>query len=203
MLDRVEQGKVASCPGTFILLVGPSGSGKDSLLSYARQKLAHDPRILFVRRCITRKAGDPSEDHESMSIIDFQKADMQGRFVISWGAHGLYYGLPVSMLDHLNSGGVAIANGSRKTIPQLRERFSNFLVVNLTVKPEILAKRLANRGRESAAEIERRLARTAELDANSLFGAETIHLDNSGALSSAGDEIVELLCKFAQAGADA
>nr|WP_321463478.1 phosphonate metabolism protein/1,5-bisphosphokinase (PRPP-forming) PhnN [uncultured Cohaesibacter sp.] len=194
-----EQAGVAM--GTFILLVGPSGSGKDSLLAYAREQLAQDRRILFVRRCITREAGDPSEDHLSMSVTDFQRAEMQGQFVISWGAHGLYYGLPASMLDHLQGGGVAIANGSRKTIPLLKERFARLKVINLTVEPEILARRLAKRGRESAEEIELRLARTREISSDGLFGEDTIHLDNSGDLSRAGAALVALLRSCADEGA--
>lgn len=185
--------------GTLVLLVGPSGSGKDSLLAYARAKLRDDPAILFVRRCITRKDGDPNEDHESMGIEEFQRAEQQGRFVISWGAHGLYYGLPATLLDHLANGGVAIANGSRKSIPLLKEQFPRLRVVNLTVAPDILAKRLAQRGRESADEIKRRLARTAELSNDPLFGEETTHLDNSGPLDIAGDAFVALIKRFAKA----
>ena len=191
--ERPARPTVADLPGTFILLVGPSGSGKDSLLDYAKNQLVGDERILFVRRCITRKDGDPNEDHQSMSIVDFQKAEMQGRFVISWGAHGLYYGLPVEILDHLAKGGVAIANGSRKTIPNLKQSFANLLVVNLVVDPEILAQRLARRGRESALEIKDRLARTAAIAQETLFGEETIHLDNSGALDVAGNRLVSIL----------
>ncbi|WP_245418210.1 phosphonate metabolism protein/1,5-bisphosphokinase (PRPP-forming) PhnN [Cohaesibacter haloalkalitolerans] len=203
MLEAADMGresrqeKAVCMNGRFILLVGPSGAGKDSLLDYAKARLKDDPRILFVRRCITRQQGDPSEDHESMSIVDFQKAEMQGRFVISWGAHGLYYGLPVSMLDHLAKGGVAIANGSRKTIPQLKPRFPDLMVVNLTVEADILARRLAQRGRESAQEIEKRLQRTKALAGDDLFGEETVHLDNSGSLSVAGEALVDLLRQWA------
>nr|WP_321526001.1 phosphonate metabolism protein/1,5-bisphosphokinase (PRPP-forming) PhnN [uncultured Cohaesibacter sp.] len=192
-----RQEKAVCTKGRFILLVGPSGSGKDSLLDYAKARLKDDPRILFVRRCITRQPGDPTEDHESMSIVDFQKAEMQGRFVISWGAHGLYYGLPVSLLDHLAKGGVAIANGSRKTIPLLKSRFPDLMVVNLTVETDILARRLVGRGRESAEEIEKRLQRTKALADDDLFGEETLHLDNSGSLSVAGEALVDLLQQWA------
>ena len=37
-------------------LVGASGSGKDSLLGYARGKLAGAPDVLFAHRYITRPA---------------------------------------------------------------------------------------------------------------------------------------------------
>ncbi|WP_316859789.1 phosphonate metabolism protein/1,5-bisphosphokinase (PRPP-forming) PhnN [uncultured Cohaesibacter sp.] len=193
MYDRSQEKQKQGGLGPLILMVGPSGSGKDSLLDYARECLKDDPRVLFVRRCITREKDDPNEDHQSMSLAAFQKAEMAGDFVISWGAHGLRYGLPVSMLDHLEKGGVAIANGSRKTIPVLKDRFSNFKVINLTVEPHILASRLASRGRETAEEIEKRLARTKSLAREELFGDETVHLDNSGELATAGKALVELI----------
>lgn len=193
MIDRSKEELQKGGFGTLVLLVGPSGSGKDSLLDWARSALATDARILFVRRCITREAGDPTEDHVALSVAAFQKAEMDGEFVISWGAHGLYYGLPASLLDHLETGGVAIANGSRKTIPILKEQFPRLEVINLTVEPEILAQRLAGRGRETEAEIKERLERTRKLQGEDLFDENTINLDNSSELSVAGDKLVTLL----------
>ncbi|PLW76902.1 phosphonate metabolism protein/1,5-bisphosphokinase (PRPP-forming) PhnN [Cohaesibacter celericrescens] len=183
--------------GTLVLLVGPSGSGKDSVLDWARLRLADDKRILFVRRCITRDNADSSEDHDSMTIPEFQKAEMQGDFILSWNAHGLYYGLPVTLLEHLKTGGVAIANGSRKTLPLLREQFPHFEVINLTVEPEILAARLAKRGRESAEEIKQRLARTQTLQGEDLFDVKTHHIDNSSDLALAGQAFVDLVLSWA------
>ena len=197
-MARSKQQLAKAGYGTLVLLVGPSGSGKDSVLNWARAALEGDPRVLFVRRSITRDNGDPSEDHDSLSLAAFQKAEMLGQFVISWGAHGLHYGLPASLLEHLETGGVVIANGSRKTIPVLRQQFPHFLVVNLTVKPEILAKRLANRGRESAEEIQKRLARSQKLQGEELFDDQTIHLDNSGDLATAGQSLLDLLLDCAR-----
>jgi len=42
----------------LVLVVGPSGAGKDSLLKAAREEFRGDPRIGFARRVITRPA-DP------------------------------------------------------------------------------------------------------------------------------------------------
>ena len=179
--------------GTLVLLVGPSGSGKDSILDWAREELKDDPRILFVRRCITRQAGDPNEDHIFMTEADFEAAEEDGAFMLSWHAHGLHYGLPIGLLDHMRRGGVAIANGSRKTIPQLRERFANLVVVALTVRPDILAERLAKRGRETAEEIEQRLGRTKALEAEDLMDDRIVTLDNSGELSTAGADFVAMI----------
>ncbi len=198
MNDLSKQDNWAEGYGTLVLLVGPSGSGKDSVLGFAKEALREDPRILFVRRCITRANGDPSEDHDSMSVAAFQKAERDGEFVMSWGAHGLFYGLPASLLSHLETGGVAIANGSRKTIPLLRDQFPNFKVINLTVEPDILAERLTARGREDADEIIQRIERTKKLEGEDLFDEETIHLDNSGALEIAGTACVEMLRQWVE-----
>lgn len=198
MNDLSNQDNRAEGYGTLVLLVGPSGSGKDSVLDFAKEALKEDPRILFVRRCITRANGDPSEDHNSMSVTAFQKAERDGAFVISWGAHGLFYGLPASLLAHLETGGVAIANGSRKTIPLLRDQFPNFQVINLTVEPDILAERLTARGREDADEIIQRIERTKKLEEEDLFDEDTVHLDNSGAIEIAGNAFVALLRQWAE-----
>jgi ribose 1,5-bisphosphokinase len=40
----------------LIVLVGPSGAGKNSLMAYAREQFDADPTVLFVRRAITRRA---------------------------------------------------------------------------------------------------------------------------------------------------
>ncbi len=43
----------------LIVVVGPSGAGKDTLMSYAARRLAHCPDLTFVRRVITRDEGVP------------------------------------------------------------------------------------------------------------------------------------------------
>ena len=157
----------ARMPGTLILVVGPSGAGKDTLINGARDLLAQDQGFAFIRRCITRPAGAGGEDHEALHERDFAARRISGEFALSWHANGFGYGLPRAAIDAaLSRGACAIANASRGATDEARQVFSRIRVVLVTASPAILARRLAGRGRESVAEIEARLARGGAFDAS-------------------------------------
>ncbi|MEI5666855.1 phosphonate metabolism protein/1,5-bisphosphokinase (PRPP-forming) PhnN [Bosea sp. CCNWLW174] len=149
-------------PGTFFLVVGPSGAGKDSLIDGARALLEPTGRYVFARRVVTRPAGSPGEDHEAATDEAFDAREAEGDFLITWGAHGLRYGLPAELKRLVEAGRNVIANGSRATIAALAARLPRFVVVEVTAPPEVLAARIAGRGRESGEAIEKRLSRTVE-----------------------------------------
>ncbi len=148
--------------GTFFLVVGPSGAGKDSLIDGARTLLEPTGRYVFARRVVTRPAGSPGEDHEAATDEAFDAREAKGDFLITWGAHGLRYGLPAELKRLVEAGRNVIANGSRATIAALAPRLPRFVVVEVTAPPEVLAARIAGRGRESGEAIEKRLSRTVE-----------------------------------------
>jgi thymidine phosphorylase len=145
--------------GTLFFVVGPSGSGKDSLIDGARTVLEPTDRYVFARRVVTRPAGSPGEDHESATEEDFARSVVLGNFLISWNAHGLHYGLPASLMVALEHGQNVIANGSRAVIAELVERVPRLVVVEVVAPPELLAARIAGRGRETGAAIDGRVAR--------------------------------------------
>ncbi|HHZ09439.1 MAG TPA: phosphonate metabolism protein/1,5-bisphosphokinase (PRPP-forming) PhnN [Rhizobiales bacterium] len=176
--------------GVFVAVVGPSGAGKDSLITYARARLDGEGAIEFVRRVVTRPSDAAAEDHESLSEDDFAAAEARGAFAISWGAHGLRYGLPASVDRGVEAGHVVVANVSRAAIPALTGRYASVVVVEVVAAPEVLAARIAGRARESAGDAAARLARRATIDAG---GATVVTLDNTGALEVAGERFVDLL----------
>ncbi len=173
--------------GAFVAVVGPSGAGKDTLLNYARRKLAEDDGIFFVQRVITRPSDGATEDHVPATEAEFDAARQGGRFAFLWEAHGLKYGLPIEIDQRIRAGETAVCNGSRAALSRLQARYAHFVAINITARREVLASRLAERGRESHEDIMRRLERSAALD-RSLYNA--LEIDNSGAIEVGGAALV-------------
>lgn len=191
--DRREQFPIEG--GTFVAVVGPSGAGKDSVMAYARERLASEAGIHFVRRIITRPCDPSLEDHDTMSPAAFASAQAAGAFALSWSSHGLSYGIPAAIDGLVGSGGVAIANLSRAALPDLRSRYTRAVVAEITATPEVLARRLALRGRETAEEIAARLSRKVADDRRPAEDRRVSRhvIDNSGALAEAGERFVALV----------
>ena len=178
--------------GTLIYLMGPSGSGKDSLIEAAREPL----RALnceVMRRVITRSAESVGEDAIGVTPQEFERRQRAGDFSLAWQANGLSYGIPVEMDQLLKAGKHVLVNGSRANLRQALEGYSTLVPVLLTVRDDVLRERLLRRGRETLEQIDARLAR------NALFKERrstdmTVHLiDNSGDLADAVGHLLDLV----------
>lgn len=145
--------------GTFFLVVGASGVGKDTLIDGARRALAGDEHFLFAQRTITRPAAPGGEAHRAVTAEAFARERDAGRFLVCWRAHDLDYGLPIEVTRELANGRHVIANGSRAAIADAAARVARLVVIEITAPPEFVARRLAGRRRDSAAEIAERLSR--------------------------------------------
>ena len=145
--------------GTMFYVVGASGVGKDSLIDTLRHRLPAG-RFVFARRIITRPADSGGEAHEACTEEQFIARDARGEFLLSWQAHGLRYGLAATLLQELEAGRHVIANGSRGMAAALATRVARLVVIEIDAPAELIAKRLAARGRETDADIAQRLARS-------------------------------------------
>lgn len=148
-------------PGRLVLVVGPSGAGKDTLLGLAKAVCADDRNIVFPRRLITREAS-ASEDNEEVSAEAFERAVADGDYAMHWQAHGHRYALAQTIDDEIRAGRTVIANVSRTVISAARRYYANVVVVSITAPPDVLAARLAMRARASDGRLEQRLARTVD-----------------------------------------
>lgn len=166
--------------GPVIAVVGPSGVGKDSLMSGLA---VADPRLRSMRRVITRAPEAGGEDYQPVSEAEFAALLRADVFALHWQAHGLHYGIPRD-IEKLRMGASGVlVNLSRAVLLQAQEVFYDFRVISVTARPEVLAARLAARGREDASEVERRLARASLALPSGL--QQFYEVDNSGALGAA------------------
>ena len=146
----------------LFLVVGPSGAGKDTLMAAASNLLSGEKRVRFVRRVVTRAANPDGEQHEPVTESEFARREAAGGFALSWRAHGLRYGIPADITLDLQAGRVVVANVSRAVVADAATRF-DIRVLEVTASADILARRLAARGREDAVDVARRLSRAIEL----------------------------------------
>jgi len=148
-------------PGRLVLVVGPSGAGKDTLLRLARAACVEDHDIVFPRRIVTRESST-DEDNMAMSPDEFRGAREHGDFAVHWEAHGHSYALPQGINDDIRAGRAVVANVSRTVIGALRQAYANVVVVAITAPPDVLAQRLAARARHSDGNIADRLTRSVD-----------------------------------------
>ncbi|MEM7124493.1 MAG: phosphonate metabolism protein/1,5-bisphosphokinase (PRPP-forming) PhnN [Pseudomonadota bacterium] len=165
-------------PGVLILVVGPSGVGKDTLLDGARQTLDR-ARFVFPRRVITRAEDAGGEDHQGTTPEAFARQRADGAFALSWPAHGHDYGVPASIVDDLTAGHHVVVNVSRGVIDDARQRFPRVGVVSISAPRDALKSRLEERGRETREDVESRLDRAAAV---TVAGDDVIDVVNDGSV---------------------
>jgi ribose 1,5-bisphosphokinase len=182
--------------GRLVLVVGPSGAGKDSVLRYAMAHFAGDARFMFPRRCVTRAVDVAAEDHDSLDEQAFDELAGRGAFALMWEAHGHKYGVRNEINAELQRGCIVAVNVSRTIIAEIASRYQNAVVIEITADPSVREARLAARGREAAADIKQRTRREVVTPAHSL---QHHVIRNDGNISDAGDEFCNLLAGLTHA----
>jgi ribose 1,5-bisphosphokinase len=180
----------AAMTARLIYVVGASGSGKDSLMSYARSRLANESQVVFAHRYITRSADAGGENHVALTQEEFDSRRRAGLMAMHWESHGHAYGLGIEVNQWLAKGITVVVNGSREYLETAAQRYPELVPVWVEVSPEVLRARLQARGREGAEEIEKRLARAPK---NQVLGRRGELIRNDGELRLAGDTLVNLI----------
>lgn len=175
-------------PGRFILVVGPSGAGKDTLIGLARAACAGDRNVVFPRRVVTREAS-AFEQNEQISLDAFRQARTRGDFAVYWEAHAHCYALPRTIDDDIRAGRTVVANVSRTVVDAIRRGYADVTVVSITAPPDVLAERLAARARSSDGQIEHRLSRAVD----GLTTAPDVTIVNIGGVEDHARELVQVI----------
>lgn len=179
--------------GTLFYIIGASGVGKDALITEAMRLLQGARRYVQARRAITRPAGS-GEDHEPVDDVEFDARLAKGAFLHTWAAHGLRYGLPLSIVDDLHVGRNVIANGSRANVPAISDDVGRLVILEITAPREMLRDRILSRGRETSEEIEKRLTRTVPSLPDNL---EVVHVVNDSTIEEGAERLISALEHYA------
>lgn len=145
--------------GFALIVSGPSGSGKDTIL---RTLFEQHPEIRFSISTVTRpRRGDPKEDEKYtfVSRDRFERMIENGELLEYNEYLENYYGTPKKPIDDaIKNGDVIIleidVNGAanvRKNMPQIKSVFI------MPPSMEVLEDRLSGRGTEAADTVKKRL----------------------------------------------
>lgn len=172
-------------PGRLVLVIGPSGVGKDTLINLARDKCRDNPSVVFPSRTVTRESSQ-HEENRAVTPDEFLREGASGAFVATWQAHGHSYGIARELDQELIAGRTAVLNVSRGVVDALRMRYANVAVVKIFAPSDVVAARLAARGRSSDGDLAARIAREhtiADVKAD-------VIIENAGAADAAAAQLL-------------
>ena len=194
-----KQNKMIQRSGNIIVISGPSGVGKSTLVKRARQAL---PELEFSISCTTRspRQGEADgKDYFFISETEFEKRVAQGDFIEYAGVFAHRYGtLKSEVLSRIARGADVILDIDVQGAKQIRQAAENdpeiaravqFIMI---VPPdmETLAARLAGRNSESPESLKLRLNGAAqELACFRIYD----YLVVNDELERAGEELTALL----------
>lgn len=173
-------------------VIGPSGSGKDSIISGLEKRLDPESGLRVADRYITRPCDAGDENHIALTEEEFDLQLSTGFFSMNWEANGFKYGIAQELDASLQAGLSSLVNGSREYLPKALEKYGDTLLpVLITVDEGRLEQRLLERGRESAEQIDARLMRNNDM--NESLNSTCQFIDNSADLESAIAQLERLI----------
>ena len=131
--------------GRLVLVVGPSGAGKDTLIAHAARVLAGEG-VTVARRIVTRPA-TRDEAHDTLDPVAFADASARGAFAVHWTAHNLAYALPAGIDRQLARGETVLCNVSRSVVADMRARYPRTFVIYVDASLATRQARIAGRQR--------------------------------------------------------
>ena len=189
---------MASTEGVPLLVVvsGPSGVGKDTLLERLAQ-LNGDVKMQFVVTATTRKPREGERDgvnHHFMDRTAFERMIERGELLEYANVYGNYYGVPKSQVrDALREGRHVLLRVDVQGAERLRTVAPEAVFVFvLPPSLETLEARLHARGKDSPESIKTRLAAArTEIEQSDRFDYRIVNGD--GAIDDSVKELVDII----------
>lgn len=155
----VDLASVSGSVGQLVILSGPSGVGKDTVIEAWRKVNPRVERVVAFTTRPPRPGESNGVDYHFVSEERFMAMAQAGEFLEHKEVHGRRYATPRAGVDRLlGAGKIAIlkidVQGALAVMDLLPETVSIFL---LPPSPEELERRIRGRGSESPADVQRRL----------------------------------------------
>ncbi len=184
----------------FIVISGPSGVGKGTLIKMLQDKYKElDKKIYLSISCTTRDPREGEQEGISYYFItkeEFLKRLENGDFLEynKYEATGQYYGTPKSKaLEYLAKGYDVILEIDVNGYKQVKENFKDCIGVFITAPSlDNLRSRLINRGTETLDVIEQRIERAKEeLKFIDLY--DRVIVNREGEVDAAFNELYDII----------
>lgn len=175
--------------GWLILVAGPSGAGKDSVMAGALERLTGQFPVVLAQRVITRAPEPDGERNFEVSAAAFAQMKAEGEFLLDWEAHGLSYAIPRSIVSRLEAGTTVLANVSRTRIVAGLTSYARTAAVLIHASDAVRAERLSSRGREAQPDQKARLSRSVDD-----FPVD-MKIDNDGAIEDSIQTLSDFIAR--------
>ena len=145
--------------GKLVILSGPSGVGKDTVIDKWRERNPLVRRVVAYTTRAPRPGETPGVDYHYLDVEHFKRLASQGFFLEYKTVHDNFYGTPYKdMMAMLDQGLVAIlkidVQGAEEAMRRCPDALSVFL---LPPSDEELERRIRGRGSDAEDVIQRRL----------------------------------------------
>ena len=187
--------------GRLIVVSGPSGAGKDTLIQAALEAI---PELTLIASATTReprKGEVDGKDHVFLSREEFERWIEEDR-LLEWAEYsGNLYGTPKQRVEELlESGRSVILRIELQGARQVKERRPDAVMVFVRAPSlEETRKRLESRATETSESVESRMATAIkEVAARDEFDYEIVNGDRE----QARREMIEIMERIVTGGAD-
>ena len=187
--------------GRLIVVSGPSGAGKDTLIQAALEAI---PELTLIASATTReprKGEVDGRDHVFLSREEFERWTEEDR-LLEWAEYsGNLYGTPKqSVQELLDSGRSVILRIELQGARQVKERRPDAVMVFVRAPSlEETRRRLESRATETSESLESRMATAVkEVAARDEFDYEIVNADRE----QASREMIEIMERIVTGGAE-